>query len=338
MFEQPELMVMCGLSGSGKSYYAKYLNEFKNENEIDRGCHLWPIIVSSDDIREEICPGGVDDQSMNEEVFRIFHERVRENLEKGQHVIADATFLTIKDRKKLLDSVKGIDCWKSIIIVPTPFRLCLYRNSNRERKVPEEVIYRQRAKFQIPFEEEGWDYIHYPYSIDNYGGWEPWNDPAGDYIDDDIRYNLGLFDDVEDATYWLRKMFRFNQGNPHHKDSLLVHSMKVAEKFSVRYPRFTEMAILHDIGKFYTKTIDDNNICHYFNHENVGAYEVLSMEYIQEEYSVDWGSFHEEIFLINYHMLPFGWKTDKAKEKWRRIFGDKKFQMLMDFHECDKGD
>ena len=40
-------------------------------------------------------------------------------------------------------------------------------------------------------------------------------------------------------------------------------------------------------------------------------------------------------FLINYHMLPFDWETDKTKQRWKERFGEYKYQMLLDFHECD---
>ena len=41
-------------------------------------------------------------------------------------------------------------------------------------------------------------------------------------------------------------------------------------------------------------------------------------------------------FLINYHMMPFSWESDKSKKKWEKIFGNYKYQMLLDFNECDK--
>ncbi len=67
---RPKLIVMCGLSASGKSTIAKEL-EIKHN----------ACIVSSDSIREEIC-GDVADQSKNEEVFKIFHKRISEQRTK----------------------------------------------------------------------------------------------------------------------------------------------------------------------------------------------------------------------------------------------------------------
>lgn len=61
---------MCGISGSGKSTVAAQIVK-ENANTV---------IVSSDSIREELT-GNYADQEHNEEVFRIFHDRIRRNLE-----------------------------------------------------------------------------------------------------------------------------------------------------------------------------------------------------------------------------------------------------------------
>lgn len=41
-------------------------------------------------------------------------------------------------------------------------------------------------------------------------------------------------------------------------------------------------------------------------------------------------------FLANYHMMPFWWDTEKAKQRWKERFGECKYKMLLDFNECDK--
>ena len=67
---KPILWVMVGLSGSGKSTIAKKIAD-DNHNSV---------IVSSDNIREELT-GDYEDQKHNEEVFKVFHDRIRKNLE-----------------------------------------------------------------------------------------------------------------------------------------------------------------------------------------------------------------------------------------------------------------
>ena len=67
---KPKLWIMVGLSGSGKSTVAKEIAVMEENT----------IIVSSDAIREELT-GKVEDQTKNDEVFKIFHKRIRKGLE-----------------------------------------------------------------------------------------------------------------------------------------------------------------------------------------------------------------------------------------------------------------
>ena len=74
---KPTLHILVGISASGKSTKSKELATKHNAT-----------IVSSDVIRGEF--GEVIDQSNNNEVFKIFHQRIKDNLSKGINVIADA--------------------------------------------------------------------------------------------------------------------------------------------------------------------------------------------------------------------------------------------------------
>lgn len=303
---KPKLYIMIGISASGKSTIAKQITERDN-------C----IIVSSDTIRGEICEGGVSDQSKNEEVFRIFHRRIKENLLKGNNVIADATSITIKSRKAIFDAVRNIDCYKIGYLVVKSIEDCIKDNKNNDRvAVPDEVIYKQVRKFQVPFKEEGYNII---------------------VIEDLNKDNSELFL-VNDMIRHLQ-MSKFGQKNPHHNQTLEEHCDFVTEEFrKYNYPNYYNFAARqHDIGKMYTQTFDENGIAHYYGHEGYGTYLLLSdynSIFRETFYSKD--EILDMLFLINYHMLPMNWNTEKAKNKWRKIFGDYKYNLLVDFHMCDK--
>lgn len=140
---KPTLTVLCGLSGSGKSQYIRRHNKVVNA-----------IVISTDDIREELC-GAVEDQSRNGEVFQEFHKRIRQNLKEGHDVFAEATNITMKSRRAILNTVKEIDCEKICVVIVKPFAQCKRDNLYRVHPVPEHVIEKQVLKFQIPFKEEG---------------------------------------------------------------------------------------------------------------------------------------------------------------------------------------
>ena len=292
---KPTLWVMVGLSGSGKSSVAKEITE-NNPNTI---------IVSSDSIREELT-GKVEDQSKNEEVFKVFHKRIRETLENNTNVIADATNITMRSRRAIIENVKSIECRKIAYLIPKPFDQCKIDNLNRQHPVSDEVLDKQIRKFQIVFYEEGWDLIR-----------------RRDFLRDREITIPGMS----------LKMKNFDQKNPHHTMSLLEHSDYTYKLFADKeYPMSFQLgALLHDVGKLYCQTFDEFGIAHYFDHNSIGSYLILTS--LDEFYHYD---ILDVCFLINYHMMPFGWTTEKSKERWKKRFGEYKCQMLLDFHECDK--
>ena len=69
---RPKFIMMVGLPGSGKSRQAEQLAEVHNAN-----------IHSSDAIREELS-GDVNNQDINNLVFKTLHTRIKEDLRNGQ--------------------------------------------------------------------------------------------------------------------------------------------------------------------------------------------------------------------------------------------------------------
>ena len=124
----PKLYVTVGLVASGKSTWAETHKEELNA-----------IIHSSDEIRKEL--GDVNDQSKNELVFKILHQRIKDDLQAGKNVIYDATNLNRKRRIHFLQNeLKGIPCEKICLLFATPYEICLSNNFARDRQVPEEVL------------------------------------------------------------------------------------------------------------------------------------------------------------------------------------------------------
>ena len=129
-----------GLPGSGKSTYVERMNDV--------------IIHSSDNIRQELF-GDINDQTHNEEVFRILHKRIIEDLSNGKNVVYDATNINYKRRMEFLKSLNRFHCEKIALLFMTPIHVCIARNMMRERKVPENVIMKMYHCFYIPYYYEG---------------------------------------------------------------------------------------------------------------------------------------------------------------------------------------
>lgn len=302
---KPKFYIMVGLSASGKSTIGK---EIAGENDC--------IIVSSDNIRGEICEGGVIDQSKNEEAFKIFHQRIKDSLRVGKNVIADATNINMKARRSLLENVRKIPCYKIAYIIQKSIEQCIEDNIYKEYPVPHHVIQKQMMNFQIPFIEEGFDEI----IIHKF---------KNEYLND-------VF-----VTDCYERMKGFDQKNPYHNMTLDQHCKFTTDKFKMLdgyvYTEYPFAASLHDIGKLFTQKFDENGVAHYYQHENVGCYYLLSnLENIKQYRDYSNEELLNILFLVNYHMMPISWDSDKVKQKWRRRFGEYKYKLLFDFNKCDK--
>lgn len=305
---KPKLIMMIGPAASGKSTWAQRLKAETDEEFI---------ILSSDAIRKEIY-GDEAIQKDPKKIFDLLHARARYYLLKGNNVIYDATNLLFKNRMAFLNYIKDIDCEKTAYIVVVPYEVCVGQNMTRERQVPESVIYRHFTQIQLPFKEEGWDHIYY--TRDFYDKW----------------YNI-----VEILDH----MEGFNQDNPNHSLDLYNHCLEAYEQINDKVDdnwALSVAALLHDIGKLYTKTSVKMNgmidgYSHYYGHDSFGAYVSLM---IGEKDSSIYQSFNDNLsedeeyhiaLLINYHMLPFF----GAKKLWNAFSQNFRDEITL-LHEADK--
>lgn len=304
---KPRLTLLCGLSASGKSQYTSIVANNRNSE-----C----IILSTDTLRANIC-GSVEDQSKNKEVFQTFHSLIAKYLKNGIDVVAEATNITMKSRRSILNVIKGIDCEKVCVVIVKPIGECKLDDSLREHPVSEYVIDKQARKFQIPFREEGWDKIEFI-----------------DHIED----KQGCVAEIEST--WVPEIYNdFDQKNPYHMESLGKH-MTDAYDFSKKIHNDYSVLVAtkyHDMGKLYTQTFDEDGVAHYYGHENIGAYMMLVYEVANQHSLFVNHNIGDIAFYINYHMLPFQWKPNntKTETKWAKRFGTKKYHNLWDMHIAD---
>ena len=131
------LIVMCGISGSGKTTKAKELASRFNA-----------VIVSTDEIRQRVFKD-VNDQKHNREVFRIAYDEINMFIELSYNVIFDATNIKFSSIKKLKKNIKHWnDINRMLYIMDTPIEKAIEQNNKRDRIVPTEVIIKQANTFK----------------------------------------------------------------------------------------------------------------------------------------------------------------------------------------------
>jgi predicted kinase len=305
---RPTMIMMCGLVGSGKSYEAKKLAK-----KYDAHIH------SSDDIRKELS-GDINNQDINDLVFKTLHNRIKEDLLNGKNCIYDACNISYKRRMSFLQELKNIPCEKLCVLMATPYEECLKNNLHRDRVVPEYVIERMYRNFDIPWYYEGWDDIVGIYNSYNEDGAVYYGSPLNMYH----RYK------------------HFNQNNLHHNLTLGEHCGEVSAALDNTTPTLKTAGLLHDCGKPFCKTFvngkgEVTEQAHYYNHEKVGSYNSLFY---------DVGGFLNPFInplyiavIIRWHMQPYFWEKDnneKQHSKYRKLWGEELYSDIMKLHEADK--
>ena len=159
---------------------------------------------------------------------------------------------------------------------------------------------------------------------------------AEDFDEIKIIQNYATQYDYSDAYL---EMQGFDQKNPHHALDLMRHCEKCQDYvlqqndiFDV-IPEIAMAALLHDYGKLFTASWDEDKSCnHYYNHENVGAYDFLCY--------ADNNLFSRQMIqdialLINLHMIPHQWRDQNKKNKIQQIYGEHIWKVLMWLNKAD---
>lgn len=294
-----KLIILCGLPGSGKSTYAKFM-----ENAI---------VISTDEIRKKI-NGDASNQDNANLVFDIAFNKIRYYLinKEYENVVFDATNINYKRRidivnrfRKYADSIECHFIWAT-------YEECLERNSKRDRVVPEEVIKRMYFNFYVPQDFEGYDKIKL---IENSYIYETM---------DKLKEKMKI--DQENPNHKLNLL----------EHSLEAARYICKNYFNDKFPGIiATAAMLHDIGKIKTKTFinakgETTNIAHYYSHEKVGAYD--SFLYTKGEH--DFIRFYIAK-LIQWHMLLHQNLSDKSINKYREKLGRGFWEYLNILHEAD---
>ncbi|WP_141583564.1 polynucleotide kinase-phosphatase [Actinomadura sp. WMMA1423] len=129
------LVVLVGVSGSGKSYFARK--------------HFKPTQVVSSDFCRGVVSDDENDQSATGDAFDLLHYIVGKRLRRGLLTVVDATNVQSKARESLLKLAKDHDVLSVAIVLDVPESLAVERNAGRpDRDLPPHVIPRQRRELR----------------------------------------------------------------------------------------------------------------------------------------------------------------------------------------------
>ena len=129
------LIVLIGVSGSGKSTFARR--------------HFKPTEILSSDAFRAMVSDNENDQAATNDAFEALHSLMKVRLRRRKSVVVDATNIQPESRKALLEIAEAHDCLSVALILDTPEKVCRERNALREdRQFGAHVITRQLAQLR----------------------------------------------------------------------------------------------------------------------------------------------------------------------------------------------
>lgn len=132
---QRALLILIGISGSGKSTWAR-----KN--------FLPTEIVSSDACRAMLSDDE-NNQIVTPEAFRLLHFIVEERLRLGRLTVVDATNVQKESRQPLIALARKYDVPSIAIVLNIKEQICFDRNTRRAgREIPPYVLRQQSIDFR----------------------------------------------------------------------------------------------------------------------------------------------------------------------------------------------
>ena len=111
--------------------------------------------ISSDELRRLIVDDATD-QSVNARIFAAIRYLVRQRIAVGRPITyVDATHLMRWERRHYVLLAKRYGCEVEALFFDVPVEVCIQRNQQRARRVPEQAIRNMAQSMQPPAEQEG---------------------------------------------------------------------------------------------------------------------------------------------------------------------------------------
>ena len=189
------LVVLVGVSGSGKSTFAR--------------SHFKPTEIVSSDFCRGLVADDENDQSATPDAFDVLHYIVGTRLRRGLLTVVDATNVQQAARASLIKLAKSHDVLVDAVVIDVPDTVAIERNKQRaDRDFGNHVISRQHRDLQRSMRrlnKEGFRRVHVLRGTDEIDAVEivrerPWNDRK------DLHGPFDIIGDVHGCVSELRSL------------------------------------------------------------------------------------------------------------------------------------
>ncbi len=154
-----DVVLICGLPGSGKSHFAgKYFKKSgrKRVNRKEIRKHLYEMMFFGDTWSSDLY------NKEDEILVKYIEKKIIEHLLfNGKKVVIDNISVSSSSREDYINLARKMKKTISAVFVNTDMTVCLERNRNRENEeaVPEKIIANLYADIEFPDRREGFSEV-----------------------------------------------------------------------------------------------------------------------------------------------------------------------------------
>ena len=156
-FHHLNMILLCGLYGSGKTEFALQHFKGKDRSRISRS-EIRKFIFEMTNFGELWTPEKFNDE--NDALVKHMEKKMLEQYIHFKHnLLIVNTFVTKKSRQGFIDIARQNKKTIGAIFIQRPLEQCLERNGRNKIAVPQHVIYTLHAKIELPAKNEGFDEV-----------------------------------------------------------------------------------------------------------------------------------------------------------------------------------
>ena len=156
-FDKLDIVLICGLYGSGKNEFATKHFLGKDRSRVSRSDirkHMYEMTHFG-----EKWEAGRFSEENDALVKHIERKIVEHFLQLKKHILIINTFVSKKSRSGLVDTARHMRKTIGAVFLNRPLEECLERNKRNVVVVPQEVIYSMFHRIELPEKSEGFDEV-----------------------------------------------------------------------------------------------------------------------------------------------------------------------------------
>ncbi|HPC41473.1 MAG TPA: ATP-binding protein [Spirochaetota bacterium] len=152
-----DIILLCGLYGSGKTEFAMKYFLGKDRNRISRS-DIRKSMYEMTNFGEKWTPDRFSEDT-DALVKHIERKIVEHFSHQKKKILIINTYITKKSRQAIVDLARQTKKSIGAIFLNRPLEQCLERNAKSAMAVPQEIIYKLHSRIELPDKNEGFDEV-----------------------------------------------------------------------------------------------------------------------------------------------------------------------------------